>query len=84
MNGLSVGNILKIGNSLTLGNGQIDIPENMLKHDAIAIGDSIATTHNTFIWNGNETAGTYKNPVDNNGIFCINPDGGINGFYIGE
>lgn len=53
--------------------------------NAIALGQRAISKneHNTsFVWNSSSNSGTYYSKANNS--FCINPQGGTDGFYIGD
>jgi len=43
---------------------------------------TVARSDNQFAWNGISTE-IYDAGLNKNGSFCVNPQGGTNGFYIG-
>lgn len=50
----------------------------------IALGISAEAVHtNSFVWNGNDNIENYQSHGER-GTFNINPEQGVNGFYIGE
>lgn len=95
--GIAMGiNAVASGNSRTLNSIAIGTDVTAFGHRAIAIGsgnvtkanDAIAMGYNSyskdsysFAWNGDTSYGQYQS--HGTGTFNINPDGGINGFYIG-
>ena len=54
------------------------------KKGGIALGISAEAIHtNSFVWNGNDNIENYQSHGEH-GTFNINPENGVNGFYIGE